>query len=377
MITGGTDCTLLLSSARNLPKIPRAASDKYSAEIPAMLYRVDLQMAKRDDLRRLIGSNPVAMMKANHRNHADFMADVFRYSSFGLLSQVIVWVYRSYHHHGFSYDYFPLELDAWREAISLSLDKPSVDAVDLIYCWMIDHHAVIIEAAEKENFSFCESPDKTTCATTLQHLLKGDYLACVALMKTCVHDVPSLIDFYSGVMQTSLYEVGRLWENGQINVAEEHLATAVAERVITTAYITISGSASLVENGKSVILTTTPNEPHGIGTRMLADILELLGWDVHFLGVNVPIKDVIALVRRVQPTFIGISLMMPYNLHNVETLVSELRSSLATSQRIMVGSPILIWDEYLWRQLDADAYAPDLRTALTIAAEWCSRPCSS
>jgi len=61
---------------------------------------------------RLIGYNPLRMMYDNHLNHARFMANVFRFNAYTLLVKTVIWVYRSYHSHGFSFDYFPVELAA-------------------------------------------------------------------------------------------------------------------------------------------------------------------------------------------------------------------------------------------------------------------------
>jgi len=51
-------------------------------------------------------------MYDNHLNHARFMANVFRFNAYTLLVKTVIWVYRSYHSHGFSFDYFPVELAA-------------------------------------------------------------------------------------------------------------------------------------------------------------------------------------------------------------------------------------------------------------------------
>jgi methanogenic corrinoid protein MtbC1 len=236
---------------------------------------------------------------------------------------------------------------------------------------MMSRHEMIISAAETKDASGFDAIYAERCEVLVRYLLEGNYPAGVKMMRDFCRDATSLAGFYEDVLQPSLYEVGRMWETGKINAADEHLATAVAERMIATAYVTMSGRSAGGNARGSTVIATTPDEPHGVGVRMVADLLELKGWDVHFLGVNVPISDIVDLVRRVEPTFVGLSLVMPYNLRNMEQIITQLRSDAKNrSMRIMVGSPVLIWDKDVWRRLGADAFAPNLRSALEIAEGW-------
>lgn len=362
---------LLLDEAVQLQTVSVESAQAYEREADNMLRMVDRRLIEREDLRGLIGTNPIAFMRKNHQHHVGFMANVFRYSCFGLLANVLVWVYRSYRSHGFSTDYFPIELAAWREAVGSCLNGTEAAEIDKIYGWMMSHHAMIVEASEKKDAPGFDAVNAERCEVLVRYLLDGNYPAGVMMLRDYCRDATSLAGFYEDVLKPSLYEVGRMWEIGRINAADEHLATAVAERMIATAYVTMSGRPSAPNKKGSAVIATTPDEPHGVGVRMVADLLELKGWDVHFLGVNVPISDIVDLVRRVEPTFVGLSLVMPYNLRNMEQIIAQLRDDEKNrSLRVMVGSPVLLWDKDLSRRLGADAFAPDLRSALELAEGW-------
>src|SRR5215472_3745337 len=51
-------------------------------------------------------------------------------------------------------------------------------------------------------------------------------------------------DVYVEVVETALYEVGRSWEANEITVAEEHMATAIAQYVIAHLYPRIARPAA-------------------------------------------------------------------------------------------------------------------------------------
>jgi B12 binding domain len=86
-----------------------------------------------------------------------------------------------------------------------------------------------------------------------------------------------IADIYLHVLQPALYELGRRWASGDVNVAYEHYATAVTEGLLT-------GLAERMEvapvGGRLAVVACTPGEEHGLGARMVSDFLRAEGWEV-------------------------------------------------------------------------------------------------
>ena len=97
-----------------------------------------------------------------------------------------------------------------------------------------------------------------------------------------------VLDVYLGVFQESLYQVGRLWESNVITVAEEHMATAITQFVLGQTYSQLPAPGDRRGN---VVLTGVAGELHQVGANMVADVLESQGFDVRFLGTNMPHTD--------------------------------------------------------------------------------------
>ena len=368
MVEIGERISQFRRKAMQLRRVSPVAAAAYEAARETMLPLVDRRLIEREDLQRLIGSNPIALMRLNHRNHAVFMTNVFHYSCYGLFAQVLVWVYRAYRHHGFAGEYFPVELAAWRAAVSECLAPPVAAEIDAVYAWMVERHEELMQLTVPAALE--EERQDVYCEVLVQELLAGKYPAAVERMRPQLRNVDALAAYYQDFLQPALREVGRRWERGLISAADEHLATAVAERMLATAYVAMTDKLPAATHG-SVVIATAPDESHGVGGRMVADLLELKGWDVHFLGVDLPVADVAALVGKLRPTFVGVSLVMPYNLMNTERLIAAVRAACpASPPRILLGSSVLGWDHDLWRQLGADAFAPDLQTALAVAERW-------
>ena len=65
-------------------------------------------------------------------------------------------------------------------------------------------------------------------------------------------------------------QVGLAWEQGKLQVFEEHLFTELTARVLRQAIAAVPGGSE-----PRVLLTTLPKEPHGMGLLMLEAVLSL------------------------------------------------------------------------------------------------------
>jgi methanogenic corrinoid protein MtbC1 len=119
------------------------------------------------------------------------------------------------------------------------------------------------------------------------------------------------------------------------------------------------------EKGK-ILLTGVEGELHNIGAVMVGDLLESSGWQVRFLGSNLPDTAILAAVRDEHPSHVGISATMLFNVPAVRRLIGAIRSELAERVRILVGGAVFRTMPDLWRQVGADAFAADLRGVQTL-----------
>lgn len=90
----------------------------------------------------------------------------------------------------------------------------------------------------------------------------------------------------------ALVEIGRLWECGKIDVAQEHLASGTVraglQKLLSDARGGLRGSA---------VLACAPGEQHEIGLLMLAVLLRADGWQVAYLGADTPCAEALALAE--------------------------------------------------------------------------------
>jgi methanogenic corrinoid protein MtbC1 len=166
---------------------------------------------------------------------------------------------------------------------------------------------------------------------------------------------------YMDVFQEALYEIGRLWETNQITVADEHMGTAITQYVMSNLYQHLEIADE--QRGK-VVMTGVQGELHQVGANMVADVLEADGWDVRFLGANVPAEGVLQSIRQHGPDLFGISSTMFFNIPKVIQLVEAVRKEFGDSVSIMLGGGAFRTLQKLPGELEGCIVALDLREAL-------------
>jgi len=165
------------------------------------------------------------------------------------------------------------------------------------------------------------------------------------------------------VIQQSQYEIGRLWQENLISVAQEHLATSISQLALAHLYRHLPRDA---ENGKVVMVSCVQDELHELGARMASDFLEMAGFDVRFLGANVPPEHLARMVREVRPDLLALSVTMTYHLPQLREAVRHARQALP-GLPIAVGGLAFRWAPELEKDLDVSFFGKDARELVASA----------
>ena len=137
---------------------------------------------------------------------------------------------------------------------------------------------------------------------------------------------------YGRVITPAMRRIGCLWEKGAITVADEHLATAITHRVMASAYGLSFGGAS--RPGR-ILLAALEGQRHGLGLRMAADVLELGGYEVVYVGEDVPLDALVGLIESRRPDLVGLS-------STLEVESSPLPAAVARLTERFPETPILL-----------------------------------
>ena len=144
----------------------------------------------------------------------------------------------------------------------------------------------------------------------LAALLRGDRSECGSVVQELLAQGAPVKDMYLHLFQRALYRVGELWENQEISVAVEHLATAITERMLTLVHPTVFAGPA---RRRTIIVSCVANEFHQIGARMIADLCEVSGWRGDFLSADTSISRLLQRIEDRKPSLLGLSLALPTN----------------------------------------------------------------
>jgi methanogenic corrinoid protein MtbC1 len=172
-------------------------------------------------------------------------------------------------------------------------------------------------------------------------------------------------DIYDQILQPAQYEIGSMWEQNRITVADEHLATAITQHVVARLYEHLE--IPIPDKGNA-LMTGVEGELHQLGANMVADVLEADGWNMRFLGSQLPHRDILSAMEEHEPRLLGISAATLFNLKAVDDLIEDARRRFGQEVKVLVGGGAFRSRPGVWQDVGADGYGRDLREAVSVAA---------
>lgn len=128
-------------------------------------------------------------------------------------------------------------------------------------------------------------------------------------------------------------EIGMAWQAGELEIFEEHLFTESVQVVLRNAINTVPRQTK----HPRVLLTTFPQEPHGLGLLMAESIFALEGCATLSLGVQTPMWDIVQAATRQKVDIVTLSFSVAMNRQQVQDGLRELRHQLQPSIEIWAG----------------------------------------
>lgn len=175
----------------------------------------------------------------------------------------------------------------------------------------------------------------------IDDLIAGRRDACSAELSRLLDEGTPIQEIYERLFRDSLYEVGRRWECGAIPIAVEHMATAITEELLA---MVLPLAAARSPSGRLAVVSAASGEFHQLGARIVADTIELCGWEVHFVGAGAPLDELVRAVRDRKPDLLALSVSMESHLPNVLSAIERARA-VAPRVPIVVGGRALTHDE--------------------------------
>jgi methanogenic corrinoid protein MtbC1/DNA-binding XRE family transcriptional regulator len=178
-------------------------------------------------------------------------------------------------------------------------------------------------------------PEDFSSEAYLAALLEGSGAEAARNVSVALESGWSPLQIYEGMMTPALRVVGDLWEQGRLGVAREHLSVQITLDQLAGLRSRFEPSP---DTGKSVLMTTPPEESHWVGLRMAADYFQQNGLRVDFLGPDTPAAGIVDYVRQRPPDLIALSVTLSSHVKAAASILRELRKARTGIPVLMGGS---------------------------------------
>ena len=105
------------------------------------------------------------------------------------------------------------------------------------------------------------------------------------------------------LLQKALVEIGQGWYEGHVSVQQEHFTSALAMRRLDSL---LAATPAPTRAGR-ILVGCPPGEIHTFSPLMVSFLLRRRGWDVLYLGADVPTNRLRATIERTQPDLVVFS----------------------------------------------------------------------
>lgn len=127
-------------------------------------------------------------------------------------------------------------------------------------------------------------------------------------------------------------QIGSAWQQGRLQVFEEHLFTELTARVLRQTIAAVPGG-----DAPRVLLTTLPKEPHEMGLLMVEAVLSLEGAQCISLGTQMPLIEIVEAAAAHQADVVALSFSAAFPARQARALLGQLRAALAGKTELWAG----------------------------------------
>jgi methanogenic corrinoid protein MtbC1 len=130
-----------------------------------------------------------------------------------------------------------------------------------------------------------------------------------------------------------VYKIGDLWHDGDIRIANEHLASSVIRSFLSNLVEQHIPS----ENAPIIISATPRGQDHELGALIVGVTAASVGWKVIYLGPNLPEVEIAAVADSLGARVVALSIVYPGDDPQLKKDLLNLKKMLPANVSLMVG----------------------------------------
>ena len=177
-------------------------------------------------------------------------------------------------------------------------------------------------------------------------------------------DAMAILDSAREAMQL----VGQRFQEGTYFLPELMLAGEMMNQITEIIKPKLAEMPNVERHGK-VLIGTVEGDIHDIGKNIVSFMLDVNGFEVLDLGVDVPPQKFVEAIQKFQPQIVALSGFLTLSFDSMKKTVSAIKSTgLRDKVKIMIGGGQI--NEEVKQYADADGYGKDAVAGISMAKKW-------
>lgn len=201
------------------------------------------------------------------------------------------------------------------------------------------------------------------------YVVEGTKEGLIPDLELALAEYSTPLDIINGPLMDGMKEVGRLFNDNQLIVAEVLQSAEVMKTAVSFLEPYMEKGDVSAAKGK-VLLATVKGDVHDIGKNLVDIILSNNGYEVHDLGIKVAPADLIKAIREQKPDIVGLSGLLVKSAQQMVLTAQDMKAA-GINLPILVGGAALsrkFTDTKIAKEYDGLVlYAKDAMTGLSLA----------
>jgi len=162
--------------------------------------------------------------------------------------------------------------------------------------------------------------------------------------------------------------VGQRYQEGTYFLPELMLAGEMLSQITDIVKPELAKLPEIERHGK-VLIGTVVGDIHDIGKNIVSFMLDVNGFDVLDLGVDVPPQKFVEAIQDFEPQVVGLSGFLTLAFDAMKDTVATIKAAgLRDNVKIMIGGGQM--SDKIREYAGADAYGQDAMAAVNLAKQW-------
>ncbi|MDF2035695.1 methionine synthase [Cytobacillus oceanisediminis] len=223
---------------------------------------------------------------------------------------------------------------------------------------------------DKKKESKSVLPDMTLEERLAYYILEGTKEGLLPDLDLALQAYPAPLDIINGPLMNGMKEVGRLFNDNQLIVAEVLQSAEVMKASVAHLEPFMEKDAAQSSSKGKIILATVKGDVHDIGKNLVDIILSNNGYEVIDLGIKVSPAELIEKIRRENPDMVGLSGLLVKSAQQMVITAHDMKQA-GIDIPILVGGAALsrkFTDTKISKEYDGLVlYAKDAMNGLSLA----------